>query len=167
MSNHPKPDHYRPAQKLLHWYVVIGVITQIAIHEPTVRVNEAIVTGATPDSGDNLFAWMHVVVGTTIFIAVLARLFLRYKHGAPGHAPGTSPVQATMANYMHWALYALLFGMVITGMATWNGIAQLGQVHFIINVILFFLVLGHAAAAIYNQFIKKDGTLKRMMPGRE
>jgi len=162
MTNKPTPEHYRPLQIILHWVVVLGVITQIAIHEPIVRVTEAIQTGATPYPTDETFAWIHVIVGSTVLLSVIARLYLRYRYGAPGHAPGTSPKQAKLANYMHWALYALLLGMVTTGMLTWNGIAPLGDVHFIINVTLFFMVLGHAAAAIYNHYVKKDGTLSRM-----
>ena len=122
MTDRPSPDHYRPAQIVLHWVVVLGVITQIALHEPIVRVIDALQSNRIPDAGDTLFAWGHVTVGTTILLAVLARLYLRFRYGAPGHAPGTSPMQARMASFVHWALYALLLGMVVTGMITWNGV---------------------------------------------
>lgn len=168
MEKQPQPDHYRPLQKFLHWFVVIGVMAQIANHEAMVRVNEAVnSTAATPEDTDTYLAWIHAGVGTLIFVAVVARLYMRFKYGAPGHAPGTSASQAKLADLMHKSLYVLLLAMVATGMATWNGIAPLGQVHFIINVILFFSVLAHAAAALYNQFIKKDGTMSRMMPARK
>lgn len=164
MNTRATPTHYRPAQKVLHWVVVLGVTIQIANHEAIVRVNEAVISSASATSQDTTFAWIHVSVGTIILLSVLARLYLRFKYGAPAHVPGTPPLQAKLANAMHWALYALLLGMVVTGMITWNGIAQLGDVHFYINVALFLLVLGHAGAALYNQFIRKDGTLRRMMP---
>lgn len=164
MKTHTHPTHYRPAQKVLHWIVVLGIIIQIAIHEPIVRVMDAIDSGAVPDSGDSLFAWLHVGVGSTVLISVLARLYLRFRYGAPDHLPSTSPKQAKLADFMHWALYALLLGMVTTGMLTWNGIAPLGDVHFIINIVLFFMILGHAGAALYNQFVRKDGTMNRMLP---
>ncbi len=35
------PQAYRPAQIALHWFVVIGVVVQIAIHEPMVRETTA------------------------------------------------------------------------------------------------------------------------------
>lgn len=162
MSNRPTPEHYRPAQIILHWVVVIGFITQIVIHESIVRVYEALGNGTTPESLDNVLAWVHVGTGTTILLAVLVRLYLRFRFGAPGHAPGTPPMQAKMANIMHWTLYALLIAMALTGMVTWNGLLDLGDIHFYINVALFFLVLGHAGAGIYNQFVRKDGTLRRM-----
>ena len=166
MTSRPTPEHYRPVQKILHWVVVLGLMFQFANNESIVRVNEANNSGAIPDGPDTYFAWLHVGVGSVILISVLARLYFRHRYGVPGHAPGTSAQQAKTADLMHRALYVLLLCMVVTGMITWNGIAPLGQVHFIINVILIFLVLGHAGAALYNQFITKDGTLSRMMPNR-
>lgn len=99
-----------------------------------------------------------------ILLAVIARLILRWRLGTPGHAPGTPALQARIASIMHAALYGLLLAMVVTGMLTWNGIASLGSVHFAINIVLFFAALAHAGAAIFNQFIRKDGTLARMRP---
>ncbi|MFK7993074.1 MAG: cytochrome b [Granulosicoccus sp.] len=167
MTTRAVPDRYRPAQIILHWVVVVGVITQIAIHESIVRFTDALATGTTPGSTDTVLAWMHVSVGSTILLAVLARLYLRFRYGAPGHAPGTPPMQARMADFVHRLLYVLLLGMALTGMLTWNGIAPLGDLHFYINVVLFFVVLGHAGAAIYNQLVRKDGTLRRMWPSRQ
>lgn len=157
------PQTYLPAQKILHWVVVLGIIVQWAANEQMVRVVEAMQTGATPVDSDMTMALVHVGVGSAIFLSVLARLFLRLRHGVPDHAPGTSPVQAQIATWMHRALYATLFAMVITGGMTWNGVAQLGDLHFYFNILLFALALAHAAAALFNQFVRKDGTLRRMM----
>lgn len=159
-----RTDFYRPAQIALHWIVVVGIVIQIAIHESIVRVTGALARGDVPVSTDTILAWGHVGVGSMILLAVIARLYLRFKYGAPAHAPGTPPLQARIAHSMHWLLYALLLAMVITGMLTWNGIAPLGGMHFSINVILFISIAVHAAAAVYNQFVRKDGTLRRMLP---
>jgi cytochrome b561 len=155
---------YHPAQIWLHWIVVLGVILQIAIHEPIVAVVAAREGGPAAAASDVSLAWVHVGVGSVIMFAVIARLILRWRHGAPDHAPGMSELQARLASAMHSALYGLLIGMVITGMLTWNEIAPLGSIHFALNVALFFAALAHAAAAIYNQIVRKDGTLARMKP---
>lgn len=47
---------------------------------------------------------------------------------------------------------------------TWNGVADLGYVHWLLNIVLFALITTHAAAALFNQFVRKDGTLARMIP---
>ena len=155
---------YRPAQIWLHWAVVIGVILQIAFHDPIVAVVTARDAGTSPNQGDVPWAWFHASVGSLILLAVVARLYLRWRHGAPGHEPGTSPAQAMIASAMHWLLYGLVLAMVVTGMLTWNEVAHLGNVHFAINIALFFAALAHGAAAIFNQFVRKDGTLARMRP---
>lgn len=163
MTASTTPTNYRPAQIALHWVVVLGVVIQIAMHDPMVAVNEAQWEGLAPLAADVPFAWMHVGVGSIILLAVIGRLYMRFRYGAPGHAPGTPPMQAKIATLMHWGLYAALLGMVITGMLTWNGIAALGDVHFAINVALFVMVLAHAGAALFNQFVRKDGTMRRML----
>lgn len=158
------PAAYRPAQIWLHWIVVLGVILQISLNGAIVAVIDARDAGQAPAVSDMTWAWVHVGVGSTIFLAVIARLYLRWRYGAPGRAPGTSALQARIALIMHGALYSLLLSMVFTGMLTWNGIAPLGVLHFAINVALFFAALAHAAAAIFNQLVRKDGTLARMAP---
>lgn len=162
----PAPSNYRPAQIILHWVVVLGIVFQWIFNEQMARVVEARQTGDALVSGDLTMAWVHASVGMIILLSVLARLFLRMRYGVPAHAPGTSDAQATIATWMHRTLYATLFAMVITGSLTWNEIAPLGTLHFYFNTLLFFLALGHAGAALFNQFVRKDGTMRRMMLSR-
>ena len=158
----PTPATYRPAQIWLHWIVVIGVILQIGFNSAIVAVVDAREAGQAPAAADMTWAWFHVGTGSMILLAVIARLVLRWRHGVPGHAPGTSALQARIASAMHAALYGLLLALVVTGMLTWNGLAPLGGLHFALGTALFFAALAHAAAAIFNQLIRKDGTLARM-----
>lgn len=159
--NASNPQAYRPAQIVLHWIVMLGVIVQIAISDPMVRETTAQYAGLTPDPADATLAMMHGLIGTLVFLAVLARLWLHYRYGVPGHAEGTSPVQARIAGLVHNALYLCLLGMGITGMVTRSGVANLGDVHSYINITMFVLLV---SAALFNQFVHKDGTLARMIP---
>jgi cytochrome b561 len=163
MSTQATPASYRPAQIILHWVVVVGVLFQFGANEQIVRVNEAQRAGEVPAAGDVTLALMHASVGSVVLLAVLARFFLRYKYGAPSHAPGTPPLQATIATTVHWALYGILVLIILSGMLTWNGVANLGDAHFFLGTALFFLIIAHAGAALYNQFVRKDGTMRRMM----
>jgi cytochrome b561 len=158
------PTAYRPAQIWLHWIVVIGVILQIGFNEAIVAVVEARDAGQAAFDADMTWAMFHVSIGFVILLAVIGRLYLRFRHGVPGHAPGTSPGQAMVASIMHNALYGLLLAMVVTGMLTWNEIAPLGGLHFALSTALFFAAIAHGLAAIFNQFVRKDGTLARMIP---
>lgn len=155
---------YRRSQIALHWFVMAGVVVQIAIHEPLVRETMAQYAETTPEPADATLAMLHGLIGTLFFLAVLLRLWLRFCHGVPGHAQGTTSVQAVIAALVHNALYACLLGMGITSILPHAGVVNLGGVHFYINVTMFVLILAHAGAAIFNHFVRKDGTLKRMIP---
>lgn len=166
MTTSTHPASYRPMQIILHWVVVIGVVLQFGLNEQVVRVNEAQRAAQIPEAGDINLAWMHVGVGSLILLAVLARLFMRFKYGVPDHPEGTPPMQAKIATIVHRAFYVLLIVIALTGMATWNGIVNLGDVHFYLGIALFFLIIAHAGAAIFNHFVRKDGTLARMALSR-
>jgi superoxide oxidase len=155
---------YRPAQIALHWLVMFGVIVQVAIHEPIVRETMAYYTGTAPNPSDATLAMTHGLLGTLVFLAVMARLWLRFRSGVPGHAPGISYTQAFIATFVHNVLYALLVLVSITGMITRSGAANLGNLHFYFNAAMVLLVVLHAGAAIYNQYVRNDGTLARMLP---
>ncbi len=161
------PQTYRPTQIALHWIVVLGILFQWGMNEQMSRISKALQTGAVPEPSDVTWAWVHVGVGMIILLAVFARLFLRFRFGVPDHAKGTPKLQGNIAIVMHWALYTVLLVIVISGSITWNGIAPLGGIHANLNKVLFVLAAGHAGAALFNQFIRKDGTMRRMMFSRE
>jgi cytochrome b561 len=97
--------------------------------------------------------------------------------------------QEAAARLNHWALYALLFALPVTGWlmssaanrpASWFGLVQLPDFvapdegleeafeaahHFLVNA-LFVLAGLHVAAALKHQFLDRDGLLFRMLPGR-
>lgn len=158
------PATYRRSQIWLHWIVVIGVILQIGFNSAIVAVVDAREAGQAAADAEMNWSMFHVSVGFVILLAVIARLYLRFRHGVSAHAPGTSTAQATVATVMHNAIYGLLIAMVITGMLTWNEITPLGGLHFALSTALFVAALAHGLAAIFNQFVRKDGTLARMIP---
>jgi len=56
---------------------------------------------------------------------------------------------------VHWSFYGLLIAMALTGMLTWNGVLKLGDVHVYLGTALFFLIPGHAGAALYNALSRR------------
>jgi cytochrome b561 len=93
------------------------------------------------------------------------------------------------ARVVHLSLYALLFVIPIFGIVTfiWHGrsldlgMAQLNfgvaknraifepteDIHGYLAYCVFALAAAHAAAALWHQFIKHDGVLRRMWPLRK
>lgn len=156
------PATYSRLQITLHWLVVVGVAFQIGFHEFIVTATEQVARGAVSDGLTLAISLAHVASGLTIGVATLARLALRLTRGVPAHAGDTPAWQAAIASIVHWAFYVLLLAMVTTGVLTFLRVAPLGQVHFIINGALVVTIGLHVAGALFNQFVRHDGTLMRM-----
>jgi len=90
---------------------------------------------------------------------------------------------------VHWLLYALLFVLPVLGWlnASWRGFPVImfglelpkllatrapgwgwtGDVHALLATYGLLTLVGlHVAATLYHYFIRRDGVLQRMLPGR-
>ena len=67
---------------------------------------------------------------------------------------------------MHWTLYLVLLAAPVSGLVAYYGIADVGDLHGLSRPILIVLVALHVLAALYNQYVRKDGTLTRMLRAR-
>lgn len=180
MSARNTSVRYGPVAQFLHWAIVVLLVVQVPLgkiaHELPVGLERLI--------------WMsrHKSVGITILALALIRLAWRW-FDRPPPPPPMPRWQEIAARINHWALYALLFLLPITGWlmssaanrpVSWWGLVQLPdfvapnegleealeETHeFLVNVLLA-LVLLHVAAALKHQFFDKDGLLLRMLPGR-
>ena len=123
---------------------------------------------------------IHALVGGSIFLLVLARLFFRRKDGTPP-VSGNTPMDK-MAKGIHHLLYTLLVLLPVSGMmqiitsdvgkALLAGDATLlpkkfegvvaHEVHETLVTVLIVLVVVHLLGAIKHQFITKDGLMDRM-----
>ena len=98
---------------------------------------------------------------------VIVRIGLRLQRGAPAHAGDTPAAAARIATGLHMAFYVLLVLVPITGILAYYHLAPVGPLHTLAKPLFVVLVALHAAAALFNQFVRRDGTLMRMLvPGR-
>jgi cytochrome b561 len=103
------------------------------------------------------------------------------------HPPAASTGNALLdklAPWVHWILYALVFAMAGSGIGiavlsglpdiVFSGVGSLPvdfnafpprAVHGIVAKLLMLTIGLHAAAALYHQFVKRDGLLTRMWWG--
>lgn len=160
------PATYSRLQIILHWVVAVGILLQIALHEFIVEQRASLARGEVVSDLQNIMASAHIATGLLIGLAVIARLILRWKRGVPPHPAGKSHLTTRLADAMHYGLYAALIGMVLTGIITASGLANLSGVHLAINLTMVVMILLHAAAALFNQFVLRDGTLMRMLSSR-
>ena len=133
-------------------------------------------------------ATWHYMLGLSVFFLVWLRLLVRSAGADPAIEPALPAWQALLARAMHWALYALMIGMPVLGWLTLSakgtpvpffgaelpaligkseGLAKLlKEIHETSATVGYFLVGLHAAAALYHHYVRRDNTLKLMLPGR-
>ena len=139
-------------------------------------------------SGREAIAIWHYAFGLSVFCLVWLRLTARLAGQAPAVRPALPAVQARLAKAVHFALYALMIGLPLLGWLTLSargkpvpffgaelpaliGKSQemarwLKEIHESIATAGYFLIGLHAAAALYHHYLKRDNTLKLMLPWR-
>jgi cytochrome b561 len=133
------------------------------------------------------FSW-HKWIGVTVFLLAVIRVVWRIIHPPPPDPPGPA-WQHRAAQITHWALYALIVAIPISGwiyssstgfQTVYLGLlplpdliakdptlkAPLKLVHLSLNYAMAGLVALHVAAALKHHFIDRDSILRRMLPGR-
>jgi cytochrome b561 len=171
---------YGYVAQTLHWVIVGLLIVQVTlgtIADDLPLGFEKLVTLAR-----------HKSFGITILGLAVIRLAWRWI-SPPPPLPPMPRWQHLAANLNHWALYAILFAMPLSGWmmssasnipVSWFGFIQLpdlvgpdkvlkGRFHELHHLLAWFLyaLAGlHVAAAVKHEFIDRDGLLMRMLPGR-
>lgn len=165
--------------KLLHWLVVVLILVMAWI---------GLRMGDMPNGPDKIATYaMHKSIGISILALVLLRLSWRLYAGAPAAVPGTPAWQERVASLTHWALYALLLAIPLSGWVLnsasgfplqWFGLFNLPaivgrdhglhelaeEVHEWLFWAMVALAVAHAAAAFYHHLFQRDATLARMLP---
>jgi superoxide oxidase len=173
MSN----TRYHPASIFLHWFVFLLIIAAFI----AIELKGQFPKGSEPRE---LCKTIHGVIGQLIFIAMAIRLIIRFTCGVP-KPMNPKPIITTLATTMHWLLYALLlispifgmlyfqyagkeihfFGLVWPQLLTPNPESKklVEGIHELLGNSLYFLIGIHALAGLWQHYILKDDTLRRML----
>lgn len=177
---------YRPLARLLHWgmavligyQLVAGVI--MTYEGPEGNVWERI-------SGTLHLYDTHKVLGLVLLGLVLVRLAYRVRVGAPEDEATLATWQVEVSHLTHGWIYLLLIAVPTLG---WIGISlypatqvfraihlpsimaadkPTSEVIFKVHAVAAFVLAGligmHVGAALFHHFIRRDGVLRRMLPG--
>ena len=168
---------YHPASIFFHWFVALLVVAAFVVIE---------LKGQFPKGSEprELCKTVHGVIGQLIFIAMALRLMIRLKYGAPVPT-NPKPMFVSLAKAMHWLLYALLlispifgllyfqyggkeihfFGLVWPQFVTPNPEMKkvVEGIHEFLGNTLYFLIGIHALAGLWQHYVIKDDTLRRML----
>lgn len=171
---------YHPFLVALHWLMALLIIVAL--------VAGNVILEHTPNSDpakiDSLRA--HMSIGLAVLVLTVIRLITRFVTTKPPHVETGNRLMDLAGVAAHWALYALILLVVVSGMAT-GQMAGLGEIvffgadkplpesfdiyapraaHGVLTTLLGLLILLHIAAAAFHQIILKDGLMRRMGFGK-
>lgn len=178
MAPELKSMRYSIISMTLHWLmllVIVGVFAAMELREYYPRGSDT----------RNWLKSMHFSLGLTVLALVWIRIAARVMTSSP--APMDGPVWRTVpARAVHLVLYGFMIAMPLAGWAllsaegdaiAFYGLSlpaliaknpalaeQIEWWHTSGGDIVFWLILAHAAAAIFHQFWLKDHLLARMLP---
>ena len=132
------------------------------------------------------YASAHFTVGLVILAIVAARIIYRSLHAAPPLPGRAGAIEAMLAKANHWALYAVLIVMPVSGYVMMAGdtppISILGLfdlpklpiskaqgfvaavTHVYTQFAVYALILLHLAGIAWHLFVRRDDLLSRMLP---
>ncbi len=170
-------EKYGPAAMTLHWIVAALLSAALVLAWILPRKSAPGYEGVLD---------LHKSVGIAVLVLVVLRLLWRLGHPvAP--AASLTPLEARVSEITHWALYAVMFLIPLTGylFASLEGqhldffgaftaaspfptdrtiSRPLEFLHKTGQYAIYAVVGLHVLAALYHHFVKRDGVLQRMLP---
>lgn len=178
------PQGYGLAALLLHWGMALLLAVLLAMGLWMVRM---------PDVGFDqdkiLVILAHKAVGMGAMAVAVLRLAWRMTGAQPGLAASVPESQQVAARFVHLVFYGLMLALPMTGwlMSSAGGypvpifanhslpdLIGLNDDHFRLYIVvhrwlayaLLALVVVHAGAALHHHLVRRDDTLRRMLPRR-
>lgn len=176
-------ETYSSAARHFHWWMVALIAVQVPVGlYMNYRGN---ILGIFDGLTNNLYS-THKLIGFSLLLIVIARLWYRLSHGAPADEPTLEPWQKVVSHLNHWAMYVLLLAVPLLG---WFGVQlypaldvfglfslpavvspdqataeRVFAVHKALALLLVLFIALHVGAALFHYLIRKDGVLNRMAP---
>jgi len=184
MNNDLKPvvsraiaSRYQPVLVALHWLVALMIIGLLYL--------VFFVLANMPNSDPkklNILVW-HMSGGMFVLVLMILRVIIRVRSARPATATAGSPLIDRLASIAHYSLYVIVVLMVVSGWSTgWLissafqphgkplpdtfSVLPTFQAHAVFATLLAILITGHIGAALYHQFVLKDGLFRRMWFGK-
>ncbi len=172
------PKRYHPVHVAIHWLMALLVLTILG-------TAKFVLPGiSTDDPQKAMMLQIHAYTGGAVAVLLIARLILRFTVKRPAPADAGNAFLNFLAKAVHALFYVLLIGMAVSGLGMYQ-LANLPAVfggaqpypsnffdfpprmgHGFLSSLLLALVALHFGAAMYHQFVKKDGLLARMWFGK-
>jgi cytochrome b561 len=171
-------NSYTPFAIALHW-IMAALILYAGIH--------GLLLDGWPKETRMFWINIHSLVGLSILVLLLARMWWRWTHAPPELPADVSELSRRVSHPAHLFIYALMLATPITGIVAlvWHGRGfnfglftvdflinsnspvyhQAEDIHLWLTYGLFALIGGHTIAALWHHFISRNAVLVRMLPG--
>ncbi|MDF2177272.1 cytochrome b [Aliiglaciecola sp. CAU 1673] len=172
---------YHSASIVLHWLMLILLVAVYAC----IELREFFERGSETRE---LFKHWHFMLGLSVGLLVIARLYFRLRFPTPPIIPTPPAWQSKLAKLVHGLLYLLMIGMPIGGWLILSGEAKpipffglelpalmgpdkdlahkIEEIHETVGKIGYFLIALHTVAALFHHYVVKDDTMLRMKIGK-
>jgi cytochrome b561 len=177
MTSQTTSQRYSTPSIAMHWAMVLLFVAVYAL----INVAEVFEKGS---AGRQMARDWHFTFGLLIFALVWVRIVLRVLGTTPPIQPAPSALMEKLAKLGHLALYVLMVVLPVVGWLVLSArgkpipffglelpalIApdkalgrQLKEIHELGGNVGYFLIGGHAVAALVHHYVLKDNTLRRM-----
>ncbi|WP_236020465.1 cytochrome b [Sabulicella rubraurantiaca] len=173
------PARYDTTSRVFHWLTVALVLAAAALG--------LWIAHAKPADSIKLTLYnLHESIGVTIGLVTLARLLWRLGHPPPPLPEDLPKILKLAARANHSAFYLWLLVMPVLGFIatnawgfplTWFGLVPLPDpigknvplaemvtfAHRLMAWSLIGMIVLHVSAALWHQFVRRDGTLRKML----
>lgn len=172
-------ERYGSGAIAFHWVMVVLVIAVGIL---------GLLHDSWPHATQAFWINIHVMVGLSVWVLVMARLGWRMRHRPPDLPADVGELSRRVSRPVHLLLYGLMLIIPPIGIVTFIyhgrifdfGLFQINfhvktnrnifhpteDVHGYLAYGLFGLIGLHALAALWHHFIRRDGVLLRMWPAR-
>lgn len=168
---------YETTAILLHWLTAAAIAIAFVL---------GLTVDSFPKSMTGTIINLHALLGVAILVLTLTRLGWRLTHRPPESSAVTGPFVRMASKAVHVLLYMLMILVPLIGFPTLFyrgrgldfGVIQIApflsrtpeiyrpltELHEYAAFALVGLAAGHILAALYHQFVLKDGLMARMAP---
>jgi len=181
--------------RLLHWLTVLLIAIQLPVGFWMVEVYEVYAETYADDTWVMRSSWMHHTLGFILLALIFTRIGWRWSHPAPGLPAKVALWQRRLSRLNHALLYVLLVIYPLSGWAAlsayegefpifflgWDDVfrivpqvAETARFNYEFFAIIHrscwragaALIVLHVGAAVWHQFVLRDGVLRRMWSGK-
>lgn len=172
---------YSPPLVFLHWFTLALLIAVFGFIEARELFDKGTDTR-------ELMKTLHYMLGLTVLLTVVLRLYFRLRSRAPAIEPAPSWWQRQAAQLVHVLLYILMIAMPLAG---WLLLSAAGkpipfyglelpalmgenkavadavkETHKTVGQLAYYLIAAHVLAGLYHHYVRRDNALLRMLPAK-